>query len=66
MIVDSAFSDHAQGHVGELHKISASANAPMLRDERIYASVNHLDEQSHEIWMHSGASLEKRPQAGYH
>ena len=65
-VVDLAFTNKAQGDMGQLHQVATGTHAAMHGDERIDFMVDELHKQFHHIGMHARATLQHRSQTGNH
>ena len=59
-------TDHAKRHVSQLDQVTARTDTAMLRDEREYVPVDHLNQKSDQIRMDSRTGLKEGSQAGDH
>ena len=66
LVVNLTLSDHAESHVSQLNQVTARTDTTMLRDEREYVPVDHLNQKSDQIRMDSRTGLKEGSQAGDH
>ena len=61
-----AFANQGQGHMRQLHQVSAGTHAAVTGNEGTDAAVHKLRQQPHHIRMDAGFSLQERADARHH